>query len=482
MYAKTLMYSAGVRATLVLALVSLAALPVQAATASELLEKAIYAEETAGDLDGAIKLYEQVIAEARAAQSEAAKAQYRLGLIFEKQGKIEQATAAFRSVIANYPNETALVAEARKRLPSELTLLPAPWVDGEEMQLDMSLATGLDVGTMIYRIAATKHEDRDAWQCSTLGLVTANDSRSSSRVLCGAEAFAPINSFWMHSLLGQAEATYTDDSVQITVAGKEAPVVIKVSPPVFDNEQSMQLFRRLPLVVGYKTTLNVVSSLGSGEIKLALEVPEMETITTPAGTFECYKLVLNIGQTFWITNDEHRYVARFSAGGVTANLSRIEQRAVDATTKLQGPGFTAELPGGWRAYSPAPRKSGEAATFLLDGAARVQAMISSEPVASLKEAERKSSSAWVDSGVAELTKLLKGFKPRAPGVQELKIGSRIGATVLADYGDGDKPMVFYGVAVLGDTRAVNLQVRIAASDFDALKPQLESIATSLTVE
>src|SRR5690349_21745973 len=123
----------------------------RAATAGELLEKAIYAEETVGDLDQAIKLYEQVIDEGKSAQSAAAKAQYRLGLIYEKQGKGDLAAAAFRAVVDNYPDEKDLVADARKRLPSELKLMPVPWVDGEELQLNMKLPTGIDVGTMIYR-------------------------------------------------------------------------------------------------------------------------------------------------------------------------------------------------------------------------------------------------------------------------------------------------------------------------------------------
>ena len=47
---------------------------------SELLEKAIYTEETVGDLDAAVKLYEKTIAEAKKAEAVAAKAQYRLAL------------------------------------------------------------------------------------------------------------------------------------------------------------------------------------------------------------------------------------------------------------------------------------------------------------------------------------------------------------------------------------------------------------------
>ena len=53
-----------------------------AASPSELLEQGIYSEETKGDVDGALKLYQQVITDAKAGQAVAAQAQYRLGICY----------------------------------------------------------------------------------------------------------------------------------------------------------------------------------------------------------------------------------------------------------------------------------------------------------------------------------------------------------------------------------------------------------------
>jgi hypothetical protein len=46
-----------------------------AASPSELLEQGIYSEETKGDVDAALKLYQQVVAEAKAGLAVAAQAQ-----------------------------------------------------------------------------------------------------------------------------------------------------------------------------------------------------------------------------------------------------------------------------------------------------------------------------------------------------------------------------------------------------------------------
>src|SRR5262245_6677994 len=62
---------------------------------SELLEKGIYSEETKGDLDGAMQLYKQVVAEGKAGQAVAAQAQYRLGVCQYKKKNYTEANAAF---------------------------------------------------------------------------------------------------------------------------------------------------------------------------------------------------------------------------------------------------------------------------------------------------------------------------------------------------------------------------------------------------
>src|SRR5689334_19170687 len=56
----------------------------EAPSVSEVFEKAIYSEQTKGDLDGAMQLYQQVVAQAKAGQAIAAQAQYHLGACYYK--------------------------------------------------------------------------------------------------------------------------------------------------------------------------------------------------------------------------------------------------------------------------------------------------------------------------------------------------------------------------------------------------------------
>ena len=68
----------------ILGLAATAPRSLQAASPSELLEKGIYSEETKGDLDAALQLYQQVVAEAKTGEALAAQAQYRLGVCHYK--------------------------------------------------------------------------------------------------------------------------------------------------------------------------------------------------------------------------------------------------------------------------------------------------------------------------------------------------------------------------------------------------------------
>src|SRR5437764_747232 len=63
--------------------------------ASELLEKGVYSEETKGDLEAALQLYQQVIEQGKATQAVAAQAQYRLGVCYYKKKDYGKANAAF---------------------------------------------------------------------------------------------------------------------------------------------------------------------------------------------------------------------------------------------------------------------------------------------------------------------------------------------------------------------------------------------------
>jgi Tol biopolymer transport system component len=84
-------------------------------SAKELFEKAVYLEETKGELEQAIDVYKRVVDEFPGDRATAARAQLQVGLCYEKLG-IEEAEKAFQKVIDDYPDQTEAVKLAREKL------------------------------------------------------------------------------------------------------------------------------------------------------------------------------------------------------------------------------------------------------------------------------------------------------------------------------------------------------------------------------
>ena len=84
---------------------------------AQVLEKAIYTEQTVGDLDTAVRLYESIAAKGKTNGDAAARAQFRIGLAHLKRGDRAAAAKAFQLLIEQHPNQKRLVAQARNLMP-----------------------------------------------------------------------------------------------------------------------------------------------------------------------------------------------------------------------------------------------------------------------------------------------------------------------------------------------------------------------------
>jgi hypothetical protein len=76
------------------------------------MQRALYLEETAGDLGAAIQIYRQVLAAGAGARIYEAEAQFRLGACLLKEGDKPQAARAFQQLMKTHPEATGLVAQA----------------------------------------------------------------------------------------------------------------------------------------------------------------------------------------------------------------------------------------------------------------------------------------------------------------------------------------------------------------------------------
>ncbi len=156
-----------------------------AASTGELLQQGLYAEEVEGNLDSAIKAYDQIIKNSSAPPNHVAQALYREGMCYLKLKNEAAARAALEKLVANYPGETEIVEKARPTL-DELTdfdpaaLMPAGTLaymefgsPGRKFETILTMLKGTPLENPLAAVASQKAGGSNAGQKSPGDIVGA---------------------------------------------------------------------------------------------------------------------------------------------------------------------------------------------------------------------------------------------------------------------------------------------------------------------
>jgi TonB family protein len=105
-------------------------------TAAEQLQKGIYTQETAGDVDGAITIYRQIVNSSSTPRDVAAQAEYRLGQALLQKGDLAGAASEFDKLARNYPDYASVVSNLanQARIAATLANVRAPNLTNEQRQ------------------------------------------------------------------------------------------------------------------------------------------------------------------------------------------------------------------------------------------------------------------------------------------------------------------------------------------------------------
>jgi len=444
---------------------------------SDILEKAIYSEESQGDIDGAMKLYQQVVSEGKKGQAAGAQAQYRLGVCFYKKKDYDQANAAFEKVVKDFPEQKELVALAQDYLAGAVALTAAPWADGEEMRLDLKFPSGFRIGVASYTVASGETNGHKIWRFGSRMMAGVQQF---SRVEADYDSLKPLHSRWKHVLIADAEAVYSPGRAEVKLLTKDTIKTVDLQGVIYDNEEATQLFRRLPLATNYSGTLRFLSTLSGGNIiPVKIDVPTIEKVQVPAGTFECFKLDLSIRQTFWYSTDPHRYLVKFEAGGVIAELSGIGEFKPDAPTAYRDPSykFGVTLPPTWTSYRRDPDEEKQPTTvFLLDPDAAALTVVQAQKREWFKPETKESITAWAKAELVDAAKELKDFKAREE--KEMVVGGHPALAVIGDFMDGKDKSAAYRVFLFSGDNAFQISGRTTADNFESWKAQVDTIVQS----
>jgi len=463
---------------LLLALATTLAIGAEGPSVSEVFEKAIYSEQTKGDLDGAMQLYQLVVTQAKTGQAIAAQAQYHIGACYYKKKDYAAANAAFEKLIKDYPDQKELVAKAQEYLAGAIALIPAPWTDGEEMRLDLKLAAGLKIGAAVFTVDAAEIDGRKIWR---FGSRLSAGVQSFSTADVEADSLKPIRSRWKHMLIGDVDTVYSSDHADLKTAGKDGVKKLEFSGVIFDNEETIQWMRRLPFADGYKTTVRLLASLGYHIITIKCNVSGPEKVEVPAGSFDCYKLDLSNNQTFWYSADAHRYLVKFEAGGAVAELTGVRNRPLGQPANYQDAafGFSLSAPSGWF-FDRQEEASGRSriSVSVLDPEAAAMTSVEVQTLAKLAPEAAKSIRACADCTAKEGVDSFKNFKIRDDGWQERTVAGQPAVSFVADYLFQNEKSVAYAVFTFSNTNAIEFRLMISQKEFENFRPKFEALIDS----
>ncbi len=283
---------------------------------SVLLEKAIYTEETLGNLSEAIGLYRQIAADLYVTRSTAALALFRLGICYQKSHNDDQAQAAFSKLIKLYPEQQDLIALIPAPATNPLGLKPAPWADGEVLQLSAKMKGGAPLGTVSYRFQSAENAGKRAWNLQS----TISFRSITMSVLTDAATFTPFNSVVQEGSnwrVFRAEYGPRQIDFSMTVDNESGKKTFPLTRVAYDELQLVQFLRCLPLYENYQTSIPIFSVYNYIFFDAKVEVVARERVTVPAGTFDCYKVIVTKGNqspssTYWISDDIHSYIVKAS--------------------------------------------------------------------------------------------------------------------------------------------------------------------------
>jgi len=258
-------------------------------------------------------------------------------------------------------------------------LLPAPWTDGETLwlagrraepeptptpppraeggpvvirtatmpplSLSMAFVATADKGgrtsLRVYRVMSSLF-------ASTIGTIGAVSTFQQMDV--DAETLVPAEYAQRDGMTGEVKARFSAGRVDVD-SHRTGVRNYEVAGPVFEQAQLPFLLRRLPLADGFKTTLPMFAG-GVGAYPFELEVTGRETLTVPAGRFDCFKLEGRGGpnrRTYWVSADDHRYFVRQADDMATIDLVKVGRWGEPTPIELKDDKWDVSLtlPAGW---------------------------------------------------------------------------------------------------------------------------------------
>ena len=494
------MYTQKIGLLAILALTSMTPALAEPGSVAEQLEKAIYTEETVGDLESAITIYNKIIANADTDRNNIGRALFRQGMCYLKLNQHEKASVALKRLIQDYPDQTALTAKAQKTLDefrlASLKLNPAPWTDGEVTRYRIISPAGTQFAAAEYSAKLHTVDGKLVWRLENYLAVALNFMQQFSRVDVTAEELKPLNGMVNNSLLGESNASYSPQQIKFKTnsAGQKSSHTLVKGNTVYSDTQLLNLLRRLPLAEGYKAEVpGFLPAPNSGQLYTnKILVKEKKSVSVPMGVFDCFEVQVNmfsdsspeIKRTIWISDDNSKQVVKIESNeGIMELVATTDyENSNPIAYQDSATGASIAAPRGWRVLNAgSPDPSFSMYVQVMAPETKVSGLFVSKSLGG-KVMPGLNIDRIVDGDLHILKGYFKNYTLRKEKTINHEISGFSAKSFVADYLYQNVNMVECRTYILGEKGIYWFVFRLKPEDVDQHFEQMEAIVGSFTIK
>jgi tetratricopeptide (TPR) repeat protein len=463
----------------------------------QLLESGIYQEQTVGDLDAAIKYYQQVVSKNTDNRKLGAQALYRLIQCYLKQNKPDDAHKALNTLSEDYAPFKEIIVQARKLLPDMLQMGDVPWPNHELMTLKLRSQSGMELGAIFYSAHRFGPESHDLslingapssrWFIQSHMVVPVSNLTQHTVVIANEKTFAPIQGITTHSMLGRFVGIYQDQKVDLLSLSKtgDSKRTFEVPKQVFDNEQVIYLIRRLPLAKDYQAMFPIFPVTSGQLVECHIKVIARENVDAAGKQYDCWKVDLKVkangvtalNHQLWLGIDKPHLLVKYDSGNaVVMLLDDVRIQPLKPTPVEVVKGLSLTQPVDWQFYvNPNPGQY-KASVNLLSSTQTWGMFLVSE-----NSKNAVSLQTLVKQDVKSLESYFTDYKVNESSWKEHKITSMDAITYVADYKEKNQQMIEYRTYLANDSHVMWFVFRSQQDRFEANRKVYDQIIGSLNV-
>lgn len=292
----------------------------------ERFEQALYKEDTLGDLEGALLLYQEVSSDESLARPIRAKALFRMAKCTLKRGRKQEAWGLFAHLITVYSDQKTLVEQATRIVPPEIleitiptrsegrSFMPEPWVHGELLIYRLQDTRG-NQGLLKLEVHKAIYEGRNAWHLQARANVGTYVGRSS--VYFEQQTLQPISSTMTLAGRGVLEAKFTNKKVifKVTHSEKTHRKETLLDQVRYPAGQAVAVIRSTPLSDNFEDKGHYFLEIIGQSFDLPLKVTSREMLQTPLGNLECFRVETMLNQPIWRQTEAPYYIVKMFVAG-----------------------------------------------------------------------------------------------------------------------------------------------------------------------